>query len=92
MLNFEKIKERQLLRQEILINLYNLYFYPTDINQGVAGSPKDIYGERNSEKHLAYHYLLTSGYIDMHNHGENIVTAMITAKGIDFVESLHEED
>jgi len=46
-------------------------------------------GERNSEKHLAYHYLVLAGYIEIDSY-EDTSAVSITAKGIDYVEAIYE--
>ncbi|MBP1080769.1 hypothetical protein ACFFJQ_14265 [Bacillus capparidis] len=91
MLNVNEIKERKKIRLEILEQLYDLYFHPPTQNQALFTKRKELIGERNSEKHLAYHYLLTSGYIHMDVDENDRAKVMIKNKGIDYVEAFYEE-
>lgn len=90
MINVNDIKERKQLRLEILEKLYNVFFHSPTQNQSLIGKTKELYGNRNSEKHLAFHYLLTSGYIEIDS-TEDQSAVIITAKGIDYVETIYEE-
>jgi len=90
MMNFSAMKERKKLRLEILEQLYNLHFHSPTQNQCLVGTTKELFGERNSEKHLAYHYLVTSGYIEIDQNDEQTIVT-ITNKGIDYVETIYED-
>ena len=91
MIDVSAMKERKKLRLEILVQLYNLHFFPTGQNNGLISKTNDLYGKRNSEKHLAYHYLVTSGFIHIENMDDNLAIN-ITAKGIDYVELNYEQN
>lgn len=92
MMNFSAMKERKKLRLEILEQLYNLHFHSPTQNQCLVGSTKELFGERNSEKHLAFHYLLLSEYIEIDNNDDDQTIVTITTKGIDYVENIYEEN
>ncbi|WOV86522.1 hypothetical protein QWT69_11435 [Sporosarcina oncorhynchi] len=89
MIDVKSMKERKKLRLEILEELYNLHFFSPTQNNCLIVKSNELYGERNSEKHLAYHYLVTSGYIQIDISGDSSGVS-ITAKGIDYVESIYE--
>lgn len=89
MIDVKSIQERKKLRLAILEELYNLHFFSPTQNNCLIVKTNELYGERNSEKHLAYHYLVTSGYIHLDISGDSSVVS-ITAKGIDYVESIYE--
>ena len=89
MIDNKSIRERQQIRINILKQLYNLYYSGSE-NNLFATKTSDLYEKRNDETHLAYHYLLTAGYIEI-NIIDDISSIMITPKGIDFVEALYDE-
>lgn len=89
MIDIKSIKERKKLRLEILGELYNLHFFSPTQNNCLIVKTNELYGERNSEKHLAYHYLLTIGYIHIEI-SDDSSAVNITAKGIDYVESIYD--
>ncbi|MCM3710719.1 hypothetical protein [Sporosarcina luteola] len=90
MVDIKSMKERKKLRLEILEELYNLHFFSPTQNNCLIVKTNELYGERNSEKHLAYHYLLTSGLIHIEISGDSSAVS-ITSKGIDYVESIYEQ-
>ncbi|TQR32742.1 hypothetical protein C7Y47_11465 [Lysinibacillus sphaericus] len=90
MIDVNAMKERKKIRLEILEQLYNLHFVAPTQNNCLISKINELYGERNSEKHLAYHYLVTSGYINIDNMDDSVAVS-ITATGIDYVESYYEK-
>lgn len=89
MIDIDAMKERKKLRLEILEQLYNFHYFASNQNNNLSGKTNELFGERNSEKHLAYHYLVTVGYIDIDNIEDNSAIS-ITTKGIDYVEAVYE--
>ncbi|MCT6925220.1 hypothetical protein [Metasolibacillus sp.] len=89
-IDVQKVKERKKLRLEILTQLYNLHYFAVTQNNNLHGKTSELFGERNSEKHLAYHYLLTAGYIEIESIEDNSAITL-TAKGIDYVEDFYEK-
>ena len=87
MIDIKAIERRRELRLEILEELYSLYFSFSE-NNGLVVKSNELYEKRNSEKHLAYHYLLTSEYITI-DVVEEYSSVMITEKGIDLVENIY---
>ncbi|MGM1022262.1 MAG: hypothetical protein ACQEXV_17365 [Bacillota bacterium] len=89
MIDIEQVRERKKLRLDILAELYQLWFGGE--SSSLVGTKRDIYQERNTERHLAYHYLVCSGLIDitpMDGKGmDEVLSISITAKGIEFLES-----
>ncbi|MFD1928896.1 hypothetical protein ACFSFY_12715 [Sporosarcina siberiensis] len=68
MIDVEIMKARKKLRLELLEEVYNLHFGGEgQLNNLLIAKRDELMGERNSEKHLAYHYLLESGYIYIDN-------------------------
>ncbi|WP_368657095.1 hypothetical protein AB3Z07_13830 [Metabacillus halosaccharovorans] len=90
MIDVNDIKERKKLRLEILEQLYNLYFNSSTQNQSLTGNKEELFGVRNSEKHLAYHYLVTGGFIEIDSTDAHSAVT-ITVKGIDYIETIYEE-
>lgn len=91
MIDVKSLKERKKLRLEILELLYDLHFYSLTQNNCLIVKSNELYGERNSEKHLAYHYLVTSGYVQI-DITDDSSAVHITSKGIDYVESIYEQN
>jgi len=91
MIDIDAMKERKKLRLEILEQLYNLLYFAPTRNNILSGKTVEIFGERNSEKHLAYHYLVWAGYIEIDSY-EDTSAISITAKGIDYVEAVYESE
>lgn len=61
--------------------------------EGLIGAKKELYID--NEHHKAYHYLLAKGYIQLSsstpnakNSGEERLSVVITAEGIDYIESI----
>ncbi len=68
MIDVEIMKARKKLRVELLEEVYNLHFDGEgQLNNLLIAKKDELMGEKNSEKHLAYHYLLESGYIYIDN-------------------------
>jgi len=60
----EAMQTRKRLRLDLLEEVYNLHFGAEgQLNNLLIAKKDELMGEKNSEKHLAYHYLLESGYI-----------------------------
>lgn len=89
MLDIKLMKERKRMRLEIMVELYNLYFNSPTQNNYFVIKTNELYAERNSEKHLAYHYLVESNYINIEIVDSDSIV-MITAKGIDYVETIYD--
>lgn len=91
MIDVKAIRDRKKVRMEILTKLYNHNFYSPTQNNYLIAKMNELIGERNSEKHLAYHYLVESGYIEIENM-DDYSTVRITAKGINYVESIFDHN
>ncbi|MEE4561529.1 hypothetical protein [Paenibacillus polymyxa] len=89
MIDIEEVKERKKLRLDILGELYQLWFSGGEIS--MSGTKRDIYQERNTERHLAFHYLVSMGLIEITPMGgkgmDEVLSISITVKGIEFLES-----
>jgi len=98
-LKIEEIVKRKKIRREILEKLYELFHsggqeWPNSNKvMGIIASKKELYVD--SEHHKAYHYLLAKGYIQLSSLTSNAkksederLSVMITADGIDFIESI----
>lgn len=94
MIDIEKVKERKKLRLDILGELYHLWFSGGETS--ISGTKREIYQERNSERHLAYHYLVCMGFIEIAPMGgkgmDEVLSISITVKGIEFLETNLEDD
>ncbi|MBE0342901.1 hypothetical protein E4V51_19960 [Paenibacillus sp. 28ISP30-2] len=89
MIDIEQVRERKKLRLDILAELYQLWFGGE--SSSLVGTKRDIYQERNTERHLAFHYLFGMKFIHIKpRDGEGmdeILSISITAEGIEFLES-----
>ncbi|WP_226000875.1 hypothetical protein [Paenibacillus sp. BJ-4] len=94
MIDAEKVRERKKLRLDILGELYQIWFSGEENNM-LFGSKEDIYQKRNTERHLAFHFMFEMGFIHISPMGgkgmDEKLSISITAKGIDFLESNLEE-
>lgn len=98
-LNIEEIQKRKKIRREILEKLYELFYYGgqewPNANKvvGIIALKRELYVD--NEHHKAYHYLLAKGYIQISTSTPNAkksederLSVMITADGIDYIESI----
>lgn len=91
MIDIKQVRERKKLRLDILAELYQLWFSGGEIS--MSGTKRDIYQERSTERHLAFHYLVSMGLIDITPMGgkgmDEILSISITVKGIEYLESMY---
>lgn len=77
------IQERQELRKNLLVDLYEFYF---DNGGSLYGTTREEL-TKDKEIDLAYQYLNSKGLIDVERQGSQIFLLRPTSSGIDFVES-----
>lgn len=94
MLDINKITERIKLRQQILVELYELFYSDkTPREEALIGKKKDLF--TNIERQKAFHYLLTKKLIytssvtpNAQSSDDEVLAIFITAEGIDYIENV----